>query len=154
MDATVGRIVDLAITIEEPFGGEFPPVTLLVIRAGSTNLRLRSESIADWSAIERGNAVLLDSPRARLTVGAEKAGEVYLRRDVLDKQILDISQARMVRVNDVFLTEDGPVLRAAAWTFRCADSCAASAWKHRFRVWPNGFACRSRARASRGIRSK
>ena len=105
--------MDLAITIEEPFGGEFPPVTLLVIRAGSTNLRLRSESIADWSAIERGNAVLLDSPRARLTVGAEKAGEVYLRRDVLDKQILDISQARMVRVNDVFLTEDGPVLRAA-----------------------------------------
>ena len=113
VDATVGRIVDLAITIEEPFGGEFPPVTLLVIRAGSTNLRLRSESIADWSAIERGNAVLLDSPRARLTVGAEKAGEVYLKRDVLDKQILDISQARMVRVNDVFLTEDGPVLRAA-----------------------------------------
>ena len=113
VDATVGRIVDLAITIEEPFGGEFPPVTLLVIRAGSTNLRLRSESIADWSAIERGNAVLLDSPRARLTVGAEKAGEVYLRRDVLDKQILDVSQARLVRVNDVFLTEDGPVLRAA-----------------------------------------
>ena len=113
VDATVGRIVDLAITIEEPFGGEFPPVTLLVIRAGSTNLRLRSESIADWSAIERGNAVLLDSPRARLTVGAEKTGEVYLKRDVLDKQILDISQARMVRVNDVFLTEDGPVLRAA-----------------------------------------
>ena len=113
VDATVGRIVDLAITIEEPFGGEFPPVTLLVIRAGSTNLRLRSESIADWSAIERGNAVLLDSPRARLTVGAEKTGEVYLRRDILDKQILAISQARLVRVNDVFLTEDGPVLRAA-----------------------------------------
>ena len=113
VDATVGHIVDLAITIEEPFGGEFPPVTLLVIRAGSTNLRLRSESIADWSAIERDNAVLLDSPRARLTVGAEKAGEVYLRRDILDKQILDISQARLVRVNDVFLTEDGPVLRAA-----------------------------------------
>ena len=113
VDATVGRIVDLAITIEEPFGGEFPPVTLLVIRAGSTNLRLRSEAIADWSAIERGNAVLLNSPRARLTVGAEKAGEVYLRRDILDKQILDISQARLVRVNDVFLTEDGPVLRAA-----------------------------------------
>ena len=113
VDATVGHIVDLAITIEEPFGGEFPTVTLLVIRAGSTNLRLRSESIADWSAIERDNAVLLDSPRARLTVGAEKVGEVYLRRDILDKQILDISQARLVRVNDVFLTEDGPVLRAA-----------------------------------------
>ena len=113
VDATVGRIVDLAITIEEPFGGEFPPVTLLVIRAGSTNLRLRSESIADWSAIERGNAVLLDSPRARLTVGAEKPGEIYLRRDILDKQILALSQARLVRVNDVFLTEDGPILRAA-----------------------------------------
>ena len=109
----MGRIVDLAVTIEEPFGGEFPPVTLLLIKAGSATLRLRSEAIADWSAIERGNAVVLEMPRARVTVGREKEGEVYLRRDVLDKQILDVSNARMVRVNDVFLIEDGPSLRAA-----------------------------------------
>lgn len=109
----IGRIFDLAITIEEPFGGEFPPVTLVLVRVGSTNLRLRSEAIADWSSIERGNAVLLDQPRARLTVGREKAGEIYLSRDVLDKQILDVSNARLVRVNDVFLIEDGETLRAA-----------------------------------------
>jgi magnesium transporter len=110
---TIGNIVDLAITIEEPFGGEFPPVTLLLLRAGKTELRLRSEAIIDWTAIENGNAVLLDQPRARLTVGREKEGEIYLKRDVLDKQILDMSNARLVRVNDVFLIEDGETLRAA-----------------------------------------
>jgi len=110
---TIGNIIDLAITIEEPFGGEFPPVTLLLLRAGKTELRLRSEAIIDWTAIENGNAVLLDQPRARLTVGREKEGEIYLRRDVLDKQILDMSNARLVRVNDVFLIEDGEILRAA-----------------------------------------
>lgn len=109
----VGRIVDLAITIEEPFGGEFPPVTLVLVRAGSTNLRLRWEMLADVHSLDRRNVALLDLPRARVTVGQEKAGEIYLRRDVFDKQILDVSNARLVRVNDVFLIEDGEKLRAA-----------------------------------------
>lgn len=109
----MGRIVDMAITIEEPFGGEFPPVTLILLRAGSTTLRLRWEMLADIQTLERGNVALLDQPRARVTVGQEKAGEVYLRRDVLDKQILDVSNARLVRVNDVFLTEADGRLRAA-----------------------------------------
>ncbi len=102
----MGRISDLAITIEEPFGGEFPPVTLVLVKAGDAHLRLRWEMIADISSLERGNVCLLDQPRARVTVGREKEGEVYLKRDVLDKQILDVSNARMVRVNDVFLIED------------------------------------------------
>ncbi len=106
VDATIGRIVDLAITIEEPFGGEFPPVTLVLVKAGDAYLRLRWEMIAEVSSLERGNVCLLDQPRARVTVGREKEGEVYLKRDVLDKQILDVSNARMVRVNDVFLIED------------------------------------------------
>lgn len=109
----VGRIVDLAITIEEPFGGEFPPVTLVLVRAGSTNLRLRWEMISDIHSLERRSVALLDTPRARVTVGKEKAGEIYLRRDVFDKQILDVSNARLVRVNDVFLIEDGNRLRVA-----------------------------------------
>ncbi|MDQ3815165.1 MAG: CBS domain-containing protein [Armatimonadota bacterium] len=109
----MGRIVDLAITVEEPFGGDFPPVTLVLVRAGSANLRLRWEMIADLNAMGRGNACLLDLPRARLTIGQEKEGELYLRRDVLDKQILDMSNYRLVRVNDIFLLEDGDQLRAA-----------------------------------------
>lgn len=109
----MGRIVDLAITIEEPFGGEFPPVTLVLVRAGNAMLRLRWEMIADISSLEQGNVCLLDQPRARVTIGQEKEGKVYLRRDVLDKQILDVSNARLVRVNDVFLIEKDGALRAA-----------------------------------------
>lgn len=108
----LGHIVDLAITVEEPFGGDFPPVTLVLVRAGAANLRLRWELIADLNAVGSGNVCLLDEPRARLTIGQEKEGEVYLRRDVLDKQILDISNYRLVRVNDVFLVEDRDNLRA------------------------------------------
>ncbi len=48
-----------------------------------------------------------------MTIGREKEGEIDLRRDVLDKQILDVSNARLVRVNDVFLLEDSDQLRAA-----------------------------------------
>jgi len=48
----VGRIDDLAITIEEPFGGDFPPVTLVLVRAGATSLRFRWELIADLSKID------------------------------------------------------------------------------------------------------
>jgi magnesium transporter len=109
----LGRIVDMAITVEEPFGGEFPPVTLVLVKAGAAILRLRWELIADLNDSGHGNVCLLDEPRARLTIGQEKEGEVYLRRDVLDKQILDIAHGRLVRVNDIFLLEDGDNLRAA-----------------------------------------
>ena len=109
----VGRIVDLAITVAEPFGGEFPPVTLVIVRAGATHLRLRWEMIADLNVLGRGNACLLDKPRAHLTIGQEKGGEVFLHGDVLDKQIIDMSNNRLVRVNDVFLIEDNDQLRVA-----------------------------------------
>lgn len=109
----LGKIADLVVTVEEPFGGDFPPVTLVLVRAGSATLRLRWELIADWNAIERGNVCLLDQPRARLTVGQEKEGELALCRDVLDKQIIDMAQGRLVRVNDVLLIADGEQLRAA-----------------------------------------
>ncbi len=108
----VGRIDDLAVTIEEPFGGDFPPVTLVLVRAGATILRLRWELLVNLGAAG-GDVRLLDEPRARLTIGQEKEGEVYLRRDVLDKQIRDIAQNRLVRVNDIYLQEDRGQLRAA-----------------------------------------
>jgi magnesium transporter len=109
----MGHIVDLAITVEEPFGGAFPPVTLVLVKAGAAILRLRWELIADLNEMGHGNACLLDQPRARLTIGQEKEGEVYLHRDVLDKQIIDMRNSRLVRVNDIFLLEDGDQLRVA-----------------------------------------
>jgi CBS domain-containing protein len=109
----LGTIADLAITLDEDFGGDFPRVTLVLVRAGGVLLRLRWELIADLNAGGRGSAALLDSPRAHITVGAEKYNEFFLRRDVLDKQIIDMSSNRVVRVNDIFLVEDGKDLRAA-----------------------------------------
>ena len=109
----IGVIADMAITVEEPIGGDFPPVTLVLVRAGNALLRLRWELSADLNAGGHGSAALLDSPRAHLTIGAEKGGEIFLRRDVLDKQIIDMSSNRLVRVNDIFLVDDNGQLRAA-----------------------------------------
>ena len=113
---SVGRIVDLAVTVEEPFGGDFPPVTLALVKAGGATLRLRPELLGDLS--QPGDVQLQDDrARTPLTIGAEKSGEVYLRRDVLDKQIIDIRNYRLVRVNDVFLVAESEggqnTLRAA-----------------------------------------
>src|SRR5688500_17780889 len=80
----MGRIMDLAITVEEPFGGDFPPVTLVLVRAGGVHLRIRWELIADFDTTGRGSFCLLDKPRAHITVGQEKGGEIFLRHDVLD----------------------------------------------------------------------
>ena len=109
----LGTIADLAITLDDSFGGDFPRVTVVMVRAGGVLLRLRWELISDLNANGRGSAALLDSPRAHITVGAEKKDEFFLRRDVLDKQIIDMSNNRVVRVNDIFLVEDGKELRAA-----------------------------------------
>ena len=46
---SVGRIVDLAVTVEEPFGGVFPPITLALVKAGGATLRLRPELLGDLS---------------------------------------------------------------------------------------------------------
>jgi len=94
----IGRLQDLKTRLDEPF----PPVVGLSVR------KRRSKQIfeIDWSRVDR-----LDTGTIRLAAGAEAPGrpaqtgpdEIWLRDELLDKQVVDTSGARIERVNDIHL---------------------------------------------------
>jgi CBS domain-containing protein/sporulation protein YlmC with PRC-barrel domain len=95
--ALVGRLEDVVATVH----GEMPHpivVALAVKRSGGT------------LAIPFSNVAVLLAPAIALKVGAEQIvpyalsdQDLYLVRDVLDKQIIDTNGIRVVRVNDLEL---------------------------------------------------
>jgi CBS domain-containing protein len=106
--APLGRLDDLTISVTEPF----PRVRRFVIRQAWPNqLRL----VGRWGDIKD-----LRTPRIRLGVPAgqlmpappEEINEVRLRRDVLDKQVVDMSGLKIVRANDVQFLITAAELRA------------------------------------------
>jgi CBS domain-containing protein len=102
----LGRLTDLAVTP----GERFPLVTHIVItRRG----RVRSLPWAAVSLFRRELILAKDATALReVPAGTE---ELLLRRDLLDKQIVDVDGARVLRVNDLKLgqTASSLVLRAA-----------------------------------------
>jgi len=101
LGAPLGQLDDLTISATEAF----PRVRHFVIRqAWPSPLRLvgRWADIADF----RGASVRLGVQASQLMPALPDAiTEVHLRRDVLDKQVVDTSGLKIVRVNDVqFLT--------------------------------------------------
>ena len=92
----VGRVRDLAIRVEEPY----PVVTGIV-------LSRRRGTIVPWSAVRTiaGREIALRATRDEVERAQAEAGEVWLARDVLDKQIVDLDGRRVVRVNDLQLAE-------------------------------------------------
>jgi len=98
----IGRPVDLVANAEE----RFPQVVGLLARAGR-----RAPVFVPWSlvvAVER-HAVLVDVPDAAALAGERPPeGALWVRRHILDRQIIDTFGARVVRVNDLqFLVAEG-----------------------------------------------
>lgn len=105
--APIGRLDDLTIAITEPF----PPVRECVIRQAWPNqLRLicRWSDVADFRGAKIRLAV---SPTRLIPATPEGINEVRLRRDVLDRQVVDTSGLKIVRVNDVHLLVTASELR-------------------------------------------
>ena len=95
--ARIGYLDDLTIDISE----QFPKVRQVVIRQAWPNrLRLvcRWSDIADFRA---ANIRLRVSPDQLIPAPADGINEVRLRRHVLDKQVVDTSGLKLVRVNDI-----------------------------------------------------
>jgi CBS domain-containing protein len=94
--AQIGTVRDLVAR----FGAEpYPPVTGIVVR------QRRREFFVEGSQI-RGielRRVALGSYRVDLRPFERRPGEVLLRRDILDKQLIDIDGRRLVRANDLML---------------------------------------------------
>ncbi|MCX6566089.1 MAG: CBS domain-containing protein [Candidatus Aminicenantes bacterium] len=95
---TIGKLHDLKVRLDEPF----PPIVGLAVR------KRRGKKIfeIEWSAVER-----MDTATIRLADGAEAAlrpletaaDEIWLRDELLDKQVVDTSGAKIERVNDIHL---------------------------------------------------
>jgi magnesium transporter len=91
----LGRLRDLAVTP----GEEFPVVSELLFR--------RSGKIfsVSWDRVVLLNpaAICVSSSIEDLESYREKADEIHAKRDLLDKQVIDLEKAKLVRVNDVRL---------------------------------------------------
>ena len=108
--ATVGRVQDLPTATDVPY----PPVRALAVKPN----RGGDVRLVPWHQVAG-----LQNKTFRLTVDsidespdgpAPPNGEIWLARDVLDKQIVDVEGAKLVRVNDIQLARIDRELRVAA----------------------------------------
>src|SRR5215218_4636935 len=92
----IGLISDLIVRIGDD---RYPPISGLVVRAGRRSFYVAANLLQSLNGASR-----LISSTVDLQPFARRSGEVLLRRDVLDHQLIDITGRRIVRVNDVQLT--------------------------------------------------
>lgn len=98
----IGRIEDLIVRIgDDPFSlTKYPPISGLVVRDGRRRFFVPARHLQALNGSAR-----LSSSTVDLQPFTRRSGEVLLRRDVLDHQLIDITGRRIVRVNDVQLTQ-------------------------------------------------
>ncbi len=92
----IGRVDDLIVSLE---GEEYPPVSGVVANVAARQVYVPWVSIAE---IGEGR-VRLREERLDLQHFQRRSGEVLLRKDVLDRQLINIDGARLVRANEIEL---------------------------------------------------
>lgn len=92
----IGRLEDLIVRIGDD---RYPPISGLVVRDGRRRFFVPARLLLSLNGAAR-----LGSSTVDLQPFSRRSGEVLLRRDVLDHQLIDITGRRIVRVNDVQLT--------------------------------------------------
>jgi magnesium transporter len=91
----IGKLEDLIVRIgDEPY----PPIAGLVVRDGRRQFFVPGGHLQALNGVAR-----LSSSTVDLQPFVRRDGEVLLRKDVLDHQIIDITGRRIVRVNDIQL---------------------------------------------------
>jgi magnesium transporter len=106
--ATLGRVREVAAS-----RGRFPRVLGITIaprRAGREVLG-SGECYIPWAAMQVNDGRVVADPSAKGVGSDGHPSAVSLRADLLDRQIVDIDGARVVRVNDVWLAESAGNLR-------------------------------------------
>ena len=92
-------------------GGPFPPVTGLTVRFGGIGKSVASrQTFLHWADVASVSAegIRLSTLRLNLAVFHRRQGEIVLRQDLLDQQVMDIHGRKLVRVNDVQLVAFNP----------------------------------------------
>jgi CBS domain-containing protein len=96
----IARVRDLLVQ----FGSEpHPPVSGIVAGVGGREFFVDRAQVAEISA----QGVRLATFKVDLRPFERREGEVLLRRDILDKQLIDVDGRRLVRANDLELAELG-----------------------------------------------
>src|SRR5436305_6245858 len=88
----IGQISDLIVRIGDD---RYPPISGLVVRDGRRRFFVSAARLQGLNGVARLGTSTVD-----LQPFARRSGEVLLRRDVLDHQLIDITGRRIVRVND------------------------------------------------------
>lgn len=96
-ETVVGRLEDILI---KPKAGEYSPLAFLVVKTKTTNqtVFVPYEYVENFTREEVSLKSLFKSMVAQVS---PPEGYVYLNRDVMDQQIVDVAGARVVRVNDL-----------------------------------------------------
>ncbi|HXY62102.1 MAG TPA: CBS domain-containing protein [Nitrospirota bacterium] len=91
----IGKLKDLIVGTGEPF----PAVTSLVIASG------KDSYVLPWDVVNLFNkrVISVNASGKDLGPSTTTANDILIYRDLLDKQIVDINGAKLVRVNDLEL---------------------------------------------------
>jgi magnesium transporter len=103
--AAMGRLADLVAVSGEPY----PPVESLIVRSE------RKLWQVPWTSVDSLNGSIRLHPGATLEPipGAPVPDRLLLGQEILDRQIVDIEGAKLVRVNDLHFLETKGQLRIA-----------------------------------------
>lgn len=102
-ESQVGALDDLIVTP----GEQFPPVTAIVISVRGEE----EQVIVPWEQVSLSDrGVKLSGSRDTIRTYQIKESDLWIKRDLLDKQIVDVHDYRVVRVNDVRLEQSETAL--------------------------------------------
>jgi len=99
----LGKLEDLIVRMGDE---RYPPIAGLVVRDGRRRFFVPASQLQDLNGATRLSSSVVD-----VQSFVRRNGEVLLRRDVLDHQLIDITGRRIVRVNDVQITRVDGIFR-------------------------------------------
>jgi len=93
----IGTVADLIVAI----GDRYPPVTGIVVKTNGREIFLHWSSVASLDA----SGATLGTTAIDISKFHQRPNEIRLKRDLMDRQIVDIDGRKVVRVNDLRLDE-------------------------------------------------
>jgi CBS domain-containing protein len=93
----IGAVADLIVAI----GDRYPPVTGIVVKTNGREIFLQWSSVASLDA----SGATLGTTAIDISKFHQRPNEIRLKRDLMDRQIVDIDGRKVVRVNDLRLDE-------------------------------------------------
>jgi CBS domain-containing protein len=118
----VGRLADCVVRLVE---GALPQLTGLLLRLGGRDVFV---SMADVAGLGE-DGVRLGASRVDTRPFERRPGEVLLDRDVIGRAVIDVVDARLVRVGDLVLEERDGAWRMAAIVSSVAFSPVRALWR-------------------------